>query len=302
MKKWAIFLFVGMFILSACGTSDSASNNSSYNDGDATSGNEGSGEPIQDADGNQDPNGNNTDADGSNSVQEDISALLEKIDFAVEITPSQEKVMVDMRLVNHHSDVVKLGFSSGQQFEVIVKDSEGNEVYKFSEGKSFTEALIYEELSIDEELFWKDEWALPESIEGGSYEAEVTLLQMSINDKPINQNLFSVEKSFEIPQLSNSAFRDVQVTGENGHYTVTGEARVFEGSFMYNVEDGHYKLIGDTPVQVNAGAPAWSDFEIKVEIDESNLPENGTLTMVLFEASPKDGNPTNEWIIPLEKF
>ncbi|WP_347861195.1 BsuPI-related putative proteinase inhibitor [Salimicrobium sp. PL1-032A] len=100
----------------------------------------------------------------------------------------------------------------------------------------------------------------------------------------------------------NEAFRNLELNGENGNYTVSGEARVFEGSFLYRVEDGHNELIGETPVQVDAGAPDWSEFNLEISIPESDLPDFGSLTLILYENSAKDGEPTNVNYVPLDQF
>lgn len=84
--------------------------------------------------------------------------------------------------------------------------------------------------------------------------------------------------------VQNRAFRNVQATGTGGVYTVTGEARVFEGTMNYGVSDGHRYFV-EKYVTVNEGAPAWSPFEFTVYIPEEELPLNGTLTLELFEYS-----------------
>ena len=101
--------------------------------------------------------------------------------------------------------------------------------------------------------------------------------------------------------VQNAAFRNLKVTGQNGAYTVTGEARVFEAVMQYAVSDGHRYLIEDFHT-LQEGAPAWSAFALKLDISAAELPANGTLTLELFEYSAKDGEITNFIAIPLETF
>jgi len=101
--------------------------------------------------------------------------------------------------------------------------------------------------------------------------------------------------------VQNAAFRKLEVTGQNGAYTVTGEARVFEAVMQYAVSDGHRYLIEEFRT-LQEGAPAWSAFTLKLDIPAEELPVNGTLTLELFEYSAKDGEITNLLIIPLETF
>lgn len=99
----------------------------------------------------------------------------------------------------------------------------------------------------------------------------------------------------------NSAFCNVQVSGSGGHYTVTGEGRVFEAVMAYAVEDGHNYLLEQFHT-LDEGAPAWSPFQFDIVIPEEQLPDNGTLILELFEYSANDGSKINSLIIPLETF
>ncbi|ASF38770.1 hypothetical protein CEH05_06445 [Halobacillus halophilus] len=103
-------------------------------------------------------------------------------------------------------------------------------------------------------------------------------------------------------ETEGEAFRNVTVSGENGAYTIEGEARVHEGSFIYTVEDGHYVLVEPTSVQVVEGAPAWSSFEIEIDISEEDLPTYGSLTLTVFEESAEDGSPVHVNHLLLQKF
>ncbi|TLS49241.1 hypothetical protein FE782_26810 [Paenibacillus antri] len=105
----------------------------------------------------------------------------------------------------------------------------------------------------------------------------------------------------DVDETGNNAFRNVVVSGSAGSYTIRGEARVFEATMQYAVSDGHRYLFEKT-VQVNEGAPAWSAFELKVDVPASQLPVNGTLMLELFEYSAKDGAKVNIWAVPLEGF
>ncbi|WP_308637083.1 Gmad2 immunoglobulin-like domain-containing protein [Paenibacillus silvisoli] len=101
--------------------------------------------------------------------------------------------------------------------------------------------------------------------------------------------------------IQNNAFRNVQITGSGGKYTVTGEGRVFEAIMSYAVEDGHNYLL-EKNYMLPEGAPAWSAFKLDISIPANKLPKNGTLMLQLFEYSAKDGSKVNILNIPLETF
>ncbi|WP_010278396.1 Gmad2 immunoglobulin-like domain-containing protein [Paenibacillus senegalensis] len=113
-----------------------------------------------------------------------------------------------------------------------------------------------------------------------------------------NQEKFAVEIR---DVYENQAFRIHEITGSNGNYTITGEARVWEASFVYAVSDGHDYLLEDFTTASN-GAPSWGNFTIDLAIPQDRLPVNGTLTLEIWEASAKDGSPLHLLNIPLESF
>ncbi len=115
-----------------------------------------------------------------------------------------------------------------------------------------------------------------------------------------NETLRQVEISHGDP-TENQAFRNITVSGTNGNYVVTGEARIFEAVLQYEVEDGHYVYLEGSEM-ASAGAPDWGTFTINLNIPESDLPNNATLMLILFEESAMDGSRVNELFIVLDTF
>jgi hypothetical protein len=97
---------------------------------------------------------------------------------------------------------------------------------------------------------------------------------------------------------SNKRFREVTVekTGKD-EFLIRGQAQVFEAAFSWIVEDGHNELKKGFQM-TDAGAPAWGNFEFKVSVAKQR--ENSTLTLILFEASAKDGSRQYELPIVLD--
>lgn len=91
-----------------------------------------------------------------------------------------EEVILNFELINHHSSPKDLMFSSGQQFEIYIVDEEGKEVYRYSEGKFFTMALIYKSINSGESLTWQDKWDMTnkegEKVQSGKYKAIIKIL------------------------------------------------------------------------------------------------------------------------------
>lgn len=100
---------------------------------------------------------------------------------------------------------------------------------------------------------------------------------------------------------ANNAFRNIQATGTNGHYSVTGEARVFEAVMNYAVSSGSNVLV-ESNYMLNEGAPSWSPFSLNIIIPANQLPVSGTLMIELFEYSAEDGSRINVIPLVLETF
>lgn len=73
---------------------------------------------------------------------------------------------------NSGSEPVELTFRSGKRIDVVVTDTTGTEVWRWSDGRMFTQAITSVELgpgeTFDETVSWRDP-------PGGSYEATATL-------------------------------------------------------------------------------------------------------------------------------
>jgi hypothetical protein len=63
------------------------------------------------------------------------------------------------------------------------------------------------------------------------------------------------------------------------------------------LEDGHEELQQGFQM-TDAGAPEWGKFKFTIEAKKKRA--NSTLTLILFEASPKDGSRQHELSMALE--
>lgn len=77
---------------------------------------------------------------------------------------------------------------------------------------------------------------------------------------------------------------------------VSGQAQVFEGNFLIQLDDGHTYL-AEKWVKARAGAPEWGDFEIDLPFQEPTSP-SGTLTFLT--QNPKDGTVQKKLILPVK--
>jgi hypothetical protein len=229
-----------------------------------------------------------------------------ELETALEVKKENNNLIFEITLTNRSGETVELPFSSGQQFEVVVINGENEEVYRYSEGRMFTQALTFIEIKAGEKLSWIEEWDQKSDhtwVSNGEYKvtAEV-LVQDSEGNIVINQGDLIAEKKVTVDnEFENNAFRQIKVVGENGEYIITGEARVYEAVFHYAVTEGHFYYIEEW-MTVDEGGPSWSPFTIEISIAEDDLPVNGTVSLELFEESAKDSSRVNRLNVPLETF
>ena len=98
-------------------------------------------------------------------------------------------------------------------------------------------------------------------------------------------------------EYSNKRFREVTVQKlDDNKFKVKGQGQIFEASFNWIVEDGHYELAKSFET-TDAGAPEWGKFDFILDVPKKD--KNSTLTLVLFEISAEDGSRQHELPIPL---
>ncbi|SIS47685.1 BsuPI-related putative proteinase inhibitor [Salimicrobium flavidum] len=310
MRKWlSLILMVGLVVLTACGTDEETETQANDSEQEQTT---------------------------------DVASLADNLTAESEVETENKKANISFSLTNEGEEAVELGFASGQQFDIHITDENGENVYTYSADRSFTQEQTTKELEaggmMENAAMWEENvepgeyeaivsfpvdtingedvsdrdfesttsFTIEASKESGNETNGESDSGEETNNNTENEDTTGKESSDQSEETTsiegNDAFRNLELSGENGEYTVSGEARVFEGTFLYRVEDGHNELVPETPVQVDSGAPSWSSFELDISIPESDLPDFGTLTLMLYENSAKDGEPTNINYVPLEQF
>lgn len=91
-----------------------------------------------------------------------------------------DRITFDIKLTNYETEPKELTFGSGQQYEITIIDEAGNEVYRYSDDRFFTMALIQRRLSPGESLSWREAWNCTDK-EGnrlgkGAYQARIEVM------------------------------------------------------------------------------------------------------------------------------
>ncbi len=115
----------------------------------------------------------------------------------------EDKVVFDFELVSHYEQAKEVNFSSGQQFEISVTNEAGEEVYRYSDDKFFTEALISKVIQQGETIKWQDEWQMTnkkgEKLTSGKYKAQIKILLLQEDGKEaIEENQLTTDIDFQL--------------------------------------------------------------------------------------------------------
>ena len=207
---------------------------------------------------------------------------------------------------NQSNHTVTLSFDTSKMFDVTVLDSANKEVFRHSKGKKYLEEIEEVQIKSGSSHIWKTKWKLPAvKRKAGIYKVKAVFLPKKISPGTVKTENLKVDETLILQsgmgEMKNNSFRNLHVTGRDGKYKVSGEARVFEAAFSYIVTDGHDVYI-ENHEQTAQGAPAWAPFSFDINLSEDDLPVNGTLMVELFYFSPKDGEKTDILAIPLQTF
>jgi hypothetical protein len=115
-------------------------------------------------------------------------------------------VVFDFELVSHYTKPKDLLFGSGQQFELTITDEKGEEVYRFSDGKFFTLALVTETVNPGEALKWQDEWDMTDKegnkLTTGKYTAKIDIMVVpEENSEKIEESQLTTVIEFELTDV-----------------------------------------------------------------------------------------------------
>jgi hypothetical protein len=85
----------------------------------------------------------------------------------------RENLVFALNVTNGGKKSVELNFPSGQQYDFVVLDSLGREVWRWAEGRMFTQALQNKMISHGETISFDEHWERP--VRTGRYTVVATL-------------------------------------------------------------------------------------------------------------------------------
>ncbi len=144
-----------------------------------------------------------------------------------------DKVVFKFSLMSHHTKPKQIVFGSGQQFEVIITNDDGEEVYRFSDGMDFTLALIYKTLNAGESIEWQNEWDMTnkegEKLTSGKYKAEISILAgTEKKDERIEESELATIISFNLDILSKEEMKQASELPKNSDKLTENNIKEYE--------------------------------------------------------------------------
>lgn len=125
-----------------------------------------------------------------------------RLETRVTYGKTDNNIVFDIGLFSHYTKPIELTFSSGQQFELTITDKSGNEVFRYSDDKFFTLALVNKTLNPGELLSWKDEWDMTDKngvkLTSGDYKAVVNILVYDVNGEKIDDSQLTATVNFSL--------------------------------------------------------------------------------------------------------
>ncbi len=119
------------------------------------------------------------------------------------------KMIFDFELINHYNEPKELLFGSGQQFEITITDEKGEEVYRYSDGKFFTMAIVARTINPGESLKWQDTWDMTnkagEKLTSGKYKAEIEILVLPEGEgEKIDKSQLKTILEFDLSEIKQN--------------------------------------------------------------------------------------------------
>lgn len=123
------------------------------------------------------------------------------VETTLNLIEQGKALKLDFSLKNSSDKELDLLFGSGHQFDIIVTDSKGSEVYNWAEDKAFTQALIEKTLAPGQELIFSEEWGYTdtkgEPLPSGKYSVRVNI-KASVENEELKAGDLSATKEIEI--------------------------------------------------------------------------------------------------------
>ena len=134
---------------------------------------------------------NKSNADETNQEVEVQEVMSNELDLDFQVMSSTNETQFLISLTNRSDQLKKVEFHSSQKYEISVTDQKGEEVFTYSKGKMFSQALETALIKSGENMEWEEVWK-HDPLPSGQYKAKVTILSHKSNN-------LTLEREWTVP-------------------------------------------------------------------------------------------------------
>jgi len=127
---------------------------------------------------------------------------------------------------------------------------------------------------------------------------EIFELDQEENGKQIREVTIPLTKTVSNKIYKNDSFRNIMVETATHEYSLTGEARLFEGTYHYAVKQGDKEITTGFGT-ASIGAPDWGKINETLLIPANKLSRDQPLMLELFSIDQESGKAVDIKTIPL---
>ncbi|WP_243291310.1 BsuPI-related putative proteinase inhibitor [Bacillus sp. FJAT-47783] len=211
------------------------------------------------------------------------------VQFLVDAMEATEEVRFDLTMKNKTDQEITFEFPSSQLYEIIVTNEEGDDVYRYSNGKMFTQAIHYETINPSDYRTWTESWNYMKDgqrVPPGKYTVKA-IWKGNAKDVP---KQFVTKEKFTVPS-AHPSIKDVVVKENDELFIVTGKVKTSGNVIKYVVEDGHDELAkGEVDITKEN---EWTSFAMK--LNKKDLSSERAIILLLY--SKESDEP---YIFPLK--
>jgi hypothetical protein len=97
------------------------------------------------------------------------------LNLAADTINKNEKLVLNINILNRTEEKITLEFSSGQKYNIIIKNQKGDIVYNWAENKMFIQAFISKNIKANSSLEFEENLDL-QGLARGEYTVEVSII------------------------------------------------------------------------------------------------------------------------------
>lgn len=109
---------------------------------------------------------------------------------SVEVFNKEGKISLDFSLQNVSGKEQHISYGSGQKYDIFIYNAQNEEIYRWSNNKAFTQALIVTNMMKDSKLVFNEQWNLKDNkgnkVPPGKYTIKVNVM-IALNSEEIRR-------------------------------------------------------------------------------------------------------------------